>query len=69
MAAKAAPPTHRVYTVKDGKADKKAFWTRIGSAWPHKNGTGFTIRLDALPLNGELVMIDVSEEPEDTAQH
>ena len=35
----------------------KTFWTNIGSAWPHKNGEGFSIELTALPLNGRIVLL------------
>lgn len=63
------PPTHRLYVVKDGKHGAKDFWVRVGSAWPHKSGTGFNIKLDALPTDGELVMLDESEAPETETQH
>jgi hypothetical protein len=36
----------REYSDRDG--NKKTSWTRIGSAWPTKNG-GWSITLDALP--------------------
>lgn len=36
---------------------QKSFWTRVGVAWPMKNGTGYTVNLDALPANGKLVMM------------
>ena len=36
---------------------KQAFWTRIGSAWPHQHGEGFNIELNALPVNGRIVMM------------
>lgn len=39
--------TAREYTDRDG--NKKTSWTKIGSAWPTKNG-GYSISLDALPL-------------------
>ncbi len=50
-----------VFCVEDRKGDKD-FWTRIGKAWPHKNGKGFSITLNALPLNGRLVAIDDEEQ-------
>lgn len=31
----------------------KTAWTRIGSAWPAKNGGGFSLTFDALPLPGK----------------
>ena len=41
------------YTVE--KNGRKSYWTRIGVGWFHKNGEGFTVKLSALPLNGEIV--------------
>lgn len=45
---------HAVYVI-EGEGDK-AFWSRIGSAWPHEDHDGFNIVLNALPLNGRLVV-------------
>lgn len=36
---------------------KQAYWTRIGSAWPHQNGEGFNIDLNALPVNGRIILM------------
>ena len=51
-------PTHIAYAVrdfeKDGKAD--ASWNRIGAAWLHKDGKGFDVTLEAVPVNGRLVL-------------
>ncbi|AWO92415.1 hypothetical protein [Bradyrhizobium diazoefficiens] len=44
---------HGVYVVE---GEGEAFWTRIGAAWPHKDGKGFNIQLNSLPLNGRLVI-------------
>jgi hypothetical protein len=32
-------------------------WTRIGAAFPHKEGLGFSIDLKAFPLDGRLVVL------------
>ena len=32
---------------------EKTYWTKIGSAWPAKNGPGFSLTFDALPLPGK----------------
>jgi len=45
----------------EGK-DENAFWTRVGSAWSHKDGKGYNIVLSALPLNGRLVLREFSED-------
>lgn len=34
----------------------KGFWTRIGAMFPHEDGEGFTVVLDALPLDGRIVL-------------
>ena len=40
-------PSHEVLAViGEGKAAK---WTRIGAAWPSKNGQGFSLALDFVP--------------------
>ena len=41
-----AAPTHRVYTVirREGQDD---YWLNIGLAFPHKDGKGFNIMLQA----------------------
>jgi hypothetical protein len=52
-------PTHRLYrVVGDGKT---AIWTPIGAAWPNKDGLGFSLQCDAVPLQGRLVLRSVSE--------
>lgn len=47
-------PTHRLYRVQgDGPA---ATWTPIGAAWPNKDGLGFSLSCEAVPLQGRIVM-------------
>ena len=40
------------YELKTKRNDKngKKYWTKVGVAFPQKNGTGFNIQLEALPL-------------------
>lgn len=45
---------HGVFVV-DGEGEK-AFWTKIGAAFPHEDAKGFNILLTAMPLNGRLVI-------------
>ncbi|GGC12655.1 hypothetical protein GCM10011494_34370 [Novosphingobium endophyticum] len=36
---------------------EKAPWTRIGAAWDHKDGEGFTLQLDLVPVTtGRIVL-------------
>lgn len=41
----------------------KSHFTRIGAAWPNTKG-GFGIRLDALPVAGEIVLLPPQEREE-----
>ncbi len=55
-------PTHRLYRVI-GEGDA-ASWTPIGAAWDHKDGQGFSLACDAVPLQGRIVMRVVREAAE-----
>ncbi|RYG88943.1 MAG: hypothetical protein EON59_02800 [Alphaproteobacteria bacterium] len=52
-------PTHRLFRVI-GEGDK-AVWTPIGAAWPNKDGQGFSINCEAMPLSGRIVMRAINE--------
>ncbi len=54
-----AKPSHRLYIVT-GEGEE-AFWKEIAAAWPHRDGKGFTIACDALPLSGQIVMRAVKD--------
>ena len=60
-------PTHKAFTVikREGKED---YWLDIGVAFPHKDGRGFTVKLQAIPLDGKIVCREIAEgeEPTDT---
>jgi hypothetical protein len=51
-------PTLIAYTVKDRGEGQKGIWTRICAAWPHGSGNGLSIQLDALPLDGRIVLTE-----------
>ena len=51
-------PTLIAYSVKERGKGKKSFWVRIGAAWPFEAGTGYTIQLDALPIDGRIVLAE-----------
>ena len=60
-------PTHKVFVVEDRAGDgdeNEAFWTRVGSAWPHKDGKGINVVLSALPVNGRIVLREYTVEDE-----
>lgn len=41
---------------------EKSFWTRIGAAWDHKDGEGYTLQLDLVPVNSGRVILRVPAE-------
>lgn len=47
-------PSHYAYQVREGREGEKGFWTRIGAAWAHRDGKGFGIQLDCVPLDGRI---------------
>ncbi|SEH40771.1 hypothetical protein [Tardiphaga sp. OK245] len=52
-----------VYVV-EGEGEK-AYWTKIGAAWPHEDGKGFNIKLSCLPMDGRLVVREPKADKED----
>jgi hypothetical protein len=50
-------PTLIAYSVKE-REGQKAIWTKIGAAWPHDKGNGFTIQLEALPIGDRIVLTE-----------
>ena len=53
-------PTLFAYSVRERGRGQTAVRTRIGAAWPHDNGNGLSIQLEALPLNfdGRIVLTE-----------
>lgn len=56
-----ATPTHRAYSVikREGQDD---YWLNLGLAFPHKDGGGFNIILQAFPLDGKIVCREIADE-------
>lgn len=57
--ASSKSPTHVAYHVRDGK--NGSFWTRIGTAWQHADGKGFSVQLEVAPLDGRISLRVLSE--------
>jgi hypothetical protein len=49
-------PAFEAFTVRDG-GKGKSYFTKVGAAWPTKNGGGVTLYLDALPVDGKLILM------------
>jgi hypothetical protein len=58
-------PTHVAWHVTGG--DEKKFWNRIGVAWAHKDGKGFNLQLETLPVDGRVVLRTAKEKAEGRA--
>jgi hypothetical protein len=51
-------PVLIAYAVKRSPATRRAVWTRIGAAYPHDQGAGLTVILDAMPADGRIVLLE-----------
>ena len=51
----AQQPSYQAYTVvkREGQDD---FWLNIGAAFMHQDGDGYNVVLQALPINGKIVL-------------
>jgi hypothetical protein len=59
-----AQPAFRAYTVikREGKDD---YWLNLGVAFPHEDGEGFNLLLQALPTDAKIVLRRYKENEED----
>jgi CHC2-type zinc finger protein len=60
-------PSHNVFIVEnreaDSDADQAGFWTKVGSAWPHKDGKGLNVLLKPnIAVSGRLVLREWDDE-------
>jgi hypothetical protein len=60
-------PSYQAYTVvkREGQDD---FWLNIGAAFMHQDGDGYNIILQALPINGKIVLRLPKAQTEETAE-
>ena len=38
------------------KKGDNSFWTKVGAAWPHRDGKGLSLQLSVIPMNGQIVL-------------
>jgi hypothetical protein len=57
-------PAYRAYTVikREGKDD---YWLNLGVVFKHEDGEGFNLLLQALPLDGKIVLRTYKEREEE----
>jgi len=65
--AEQAKKMYRVYTVVQ-RPKQDDYWLNIGAAFPHENGKGFNIVLQAHPIGEKLVMLLYEPKEGDTAE-
>lgn len=50
------------YAVRPIRDGQKSAWSKIAAAWAHKDGEGFDVRMDALPVDCRLVLRTIQDE-------
>jgi len=63
--ASGTKPTHHVFHVTG--EGKSARWIEIGAAWANRDGNGFSITCETLPVSGRMVMRKITEKPKKAA--
>lgn len=53
-------PVLIAYGASKSKAGRR-IWQRIGQAYPHDEGSGLTVVLEAAPLDGKIVLLEPDE--------
>lgn len=53
-------PTHDIWQVIDGT--EKSRWIRVGAGWTNKDGKGLSLKFDAYPVVGRIVVREFSEQ-------
>ena len=53
-------PSHIAYQVRE-EDDNKSYFNRIGAVWTHKDGEGFNIQLDSMPVDGKVTVRSVQD--------
>jgi len=44
---------------------EKSYWNKVGAAWKHKDGRGYTLQLETCPINGRIVLrLPLEDAPE-----
>ncbi len=55
------------YTEKKS-GEIKTMWHRVGSAFPHESGKGFTLRIpEGVAITGKVMMLERDQKPPETA--
>ncbi len=58
---------YRAFSVTRREGDED-FWLQIGAAFPHTDGKGFNVVLQALPLDGRIILRVPKDDEKPTEQ-
>jgi hypothetical protein len=61
-------PVLIAYAVRRAGKTNKPVWTRIGCAYPHDTGAGLTVVLDAMPVDGRIVLLERGDDDDKRIQ-
>jgi hypothetical protein len=50
---------------KNAEGAEQANWSKIGICFPHKDGKGYNVELQALPVGGKLVIREFEQKPKE----
>ncbi len=66
----AEKPSYIAYIVRNYEKDgeKQGKWLECGAAWPNRDGDGFSLTLDALPVDGRIVLRKPKAKPEQQSE-
>jgi hypothetical protein len=59
-------PAFTAYAVSKRGENQEDWWTPIGAAFPHKDGQGFNVVLQTIPLDGKIVLRPPKDKEENT---
>ena len=62
MADESSKPVFLAYAVQKGEESKDASWCKIGAVFAHRDGKGYTVQLQALPVSASIVLREPKEE-------
>jgi hypothetical protein len=51
-------PVLIAYAAQRSAKANRTIWRRIGEAYPHAEGAGLTVVLDAVPLDGRIILLE-----------
>ena len=54
-------PDFIAYNVRES-GDGKGYWNKVGAAWRHRDGRGYEVHLESLPVDGRVSLRELRDE-------